>query len=140
MKKDRISVSIDRETRLKLKEAATVLNISESKYGERAIEAELENFNHRKEMVKAQEIAVKHLEDKVQAEEERDAAKEELKQVASHLGVPDTSQHCKQRIDELQASIVAKEAELAAYREQSFLGRLFRSVPKSVPSLVEMEE
>ena len=38
-------------------------------------------------------------------------AEENLKQIASHLGVPDTVKHCKQRIDELQASIEDKRKE-----------------------------
>ena len=38
-------------------------------------------------------------------------AEDNLKQVASHLGVPDTVKHCKQRIDELQESIEDKKKE-----------------------------
>lgn len=42
---------------------------------------------------------------------ERAKATENLKQIASHLGVPDTVEHCKQRIDELEESIEDKKRE-----------------------------
>ena len=47
---------------------------------------------------------------------ERATAQEHLKQVASHLGVPDTAKHCTQRIDELQASIENKEKERDTFK------------------------
>ena len=50
---------------------------------------------------------------------ERDTFKENLKQIASHLGVPDTVAHCKQRIDELQASIETKKRERDRFKAQA---------------------
>ena len=50
---------------------------------------------------------------------ERDTFKENLKQIASHLGVPDTVKHCKQRIDELQASIEDKKRERNHFKAQA---------------------
>ena len=50
---------------------------------------------------------------------ERDTFKENLKQIASHLGVPDTVAHCKQRIDELQASIETKKSERNRFKAQA---------------------
>ena len=47
---------------------------------------------------------------------ERATAQENLKQVASHLGVPDTAEHCTQRIDELQASIENREKERDTFK------------------------
>ena len=46
-------------------------------------------------------------------------ATENLKQIASHLGVPDTAPHCKQRIDELQASIEDKKRERNHFKAQA---------------------
>ena len=46
-------------------------------------------------------------------------AEENLKQIASHLGVPDTVKHCKQRIDELQASIEDKKRERNHFKAQA---------------------
>lgn len=43
-------------------------------------------------------------------------AEENLKQIASQLGVPDTVKHCKQRIDELQASIEDKRKERDCFK------------------------
>ena len=50
---------------------------------------------------------------------ERDTFKENIKQIASHLGVPDTVAHCKQRIDELQASIETKKSERDRFKAQA---------------------
>lgn len=50
---------------------------------------------------------------------ERNTFKENLKQIASHLGVPDTVAHCKQRIDELQASIENKKTERDRFKAQA---------------------
>ena len=50
---------------------------------------------------------------------ERDTFKENIKQIASHLGVPDTVAHCKQRIDELQASIENKKTERDRFKAQA---------------------
>ena len=50
---------------------------------------------------------------------ERNTFKENLKQIASHLGVPDTVAHCKQRIDELQESIENKKRERNRFKAQS---------------------
>ena len=50
---------------------------------------------------------------------ERDTFKENLKQIASHLGVPDTVEHCKQRIDELQESIENKKKERDCFKAKS---------------------
>ena len=47
---------------------------------------------------------------------ERDTFKENLKQIASHLGVPDTVEHCQQRIDELQESIDDKKKERDTFK------------------------
>ena len=47
---------------------------------------------------------------------ERATAQENLKQVASHLGVPDTAEHCTQRIDELQASIENRKKERDTFK------------------------
>ncbi|RKU10820.1 hypothetical protein C6503_19230 [Candidatus Poribacteria bacterium] len=52
-------------------------------------------------------------------EKERDKFKANLKQIASHLGVPDTVKHCKQRIDELQASIEDKKRERNHFKAQA---------------------
>lgn len=41
---------------------------------------------------------------------------ENLKQIASYLGVPDTLEHCKQRIDELQASIEDRKKERDCFK------------------------
>ncbi|MYC75408.1 hypothetical protein F4X10_06520 [Candidatus Poribacteria bacterium] len=41
---------------------------------------------------------------------------ERIKQIASHLGVPDTVAHCKQRIDELQVSIEDKKKERDCFK------------------------
>ena len=49
----------------------------------------------------------------------RDTFKANLKQIASHLGVPDTVKHCKQRIDELQASIKDKRRERNHFKAQA---------------------
>lgn len=49
---------------------------------------------------------------------ERNTFRENLKQIASHLGVPDTVEHCKQRIDELQASIENKKRERNRFKAQ----------------------
>ena len=43
-------------------------------------------------------------------------AEDTLKQIASHLGVPDTVKHCKQRIDELQESIENKRKERDTFK------------------------
>lgn len=43
-------------------------------------------------------------------------AGENLKQIASHLGVPDTVEHCKQRIDELEGSIKDKTKERDCFK------------------------
>lgn len=50
---------------------------------------------------------------------ERDTSKENLKQIASHLGVPDTAKHCKQRIDELEASIEDKKKERDCFKAKA---------------------
>ena len=50
---------------------------------------------------------------------ERDTSNANLKQIASHLGVPDTVKHCKQRIDELQASIEDKKRERNHFKAQA---------------------
>lgn len=50
---------------------------------------------------------------------ERNTFKEHLKQIASHLGVPDTVKHCKQRIDELQESIEEKKNERNRFKAQA---------------------
>lgn len=47
---------------------------------------------------------------------ERAEAVENLKQIASYLGVPDTVKHCKQRIDELQESIENREKERDTFK------------------------
>lgn len=49
---------------------------------------------------------------------ERSTFRENLKQIASHLGVPDTVAHCKQRIDELQESIENKKTERNRFKAQ----------------------
>jgi len=46
-------------------------------------------------------------------------AEENLKQIASHLGVPDTVKHCKQRIDDLQAYIEDKRKERNRFKAQA---------------------
>ena len=46
-------------------------------------------------------------------------AEDNLKQVASHLGVPDTVAHCKQRIDELQESIEDKKKERDCFKAKA---------------------
>ena len=46
-------------------------------------------------------------------------AEDNLKQVASHLGVPDTVKHCKQRIDELQVSIEDKKKERDCFKAKA---------------------
>lgn len=50
---------------------------------------------------------------------ERNTFKENIKQIASHLSVPDTVAHCKQRIDELQASIETKKSERDRFKAQA---------------------
>ena len=50
---------------------------------------------------------------------ERNTFKENLKQIASHLGVPDTVKHCKQRIDEIQESIENKKRERNRFKAQA---------------------
>ena len=50
---------------------------------------------------------------------ERNTFRENLKQIASHLGVPDTVEHCKQRIDELQESIEEKKRERNRFKAQT---------------------
>lgn len=50
---------------------------------------------------------------------ERDTFKEHLKQIASHLGVPDTVEHCKKRIDELQESIENRKRERNCFKAQA---------------------
>ena len=50
---------------------------------------------------------------------ERNTFRENLKQIASHLGVPDTVAHCKQRIDELQESIEEKKRERNRFKAQA---------------------
>ena len=50
---------------------------------------------------------------------DRDTFQEYLKQIASHLGVPDTVEHCKQRIDELQASIENRKTERNRFKAKA---------------------
>lgn len=135
-RKPTIKTSVNPELKMKAKLNAEQLGMSESAYAALAIDAEVNKFDHRKEERKACENAVKHLEDKVKAEEERDAAIEDLKQVASHLGVPDTAEHCKQRIDEVQNQLQTTQSNLANtnsiikhYETRGFWARVFNRRP-----------
>lgn len=140
-----IKTSVDPEIKMQAKLNAEQLGISESAYAAKAVEAEVKNFDYRKEMNKACENAVKAKEDQFKAEQargkalqersvfkakyaeatkERDAATEEQDRV---------SQHAMRAIEELHTV----KAKLAAYQRQGFWGRMFGRVPMSAKESAE---
>ena len=79
-------------------------------------EAEHKDTCERLEREKAALICNRYDEQVKSLKKESDTFKAYLKQIASHLGVPDTPQHCTQRIDELQASIENRVKERDCFK------------------------
>jgi len=102
MRRKRVYSDIDKDLCTVAEAKAKKLGISRAKLIEIALESELERFNVHKENKRLTTA--------------RAQAEEALKQIASHLGVPDTVEHCKQRIDELQASIEDKKKERDCFK------------------------
>ena len=87
---------------------------------EKQLHAETDAYNkcyERAESLKAEVTRHSHRVECLRSE--RNTFKESLKQIASHLGVPDTVKHCKQRIDELQESIESKKRERNRFKAQA---------------------
>ena len=87
---------------------------------EKQLHAETDAYNkcyERAESLKAEVTRHSHRVECLRSE--RNTLKEHLKQIASHLGVPDTVKHCKQRINELQASIENKKNERNRFKAQA---------------------
>jgi chromosome segregation ATPase len=129
MAKTRISTNVEHTVAKHVAAAADALGMSISAWLAMAAESELQRLDARKLVEQA-------LEDAEQARRERGAAQEELKQVASHLGVPDTAEHCKQRIDEInterdtaQEELETAEAKVKFYEKRGFWSRLRNDKP-----------
>ena len=90
MAKERISASVGFKTKRQIKEAAEALGVSESKFVEQAVITDLNKLDIR----------------------------EDLKQVASKLGVPNTVEHCQQRIQEIEENCENASAERDDARQQ----------------------
>ena len=109
MAKKRISSDIEFEFYEKVKAVADLRKISISKLIAEALQVLIGNKALHKEIAK-QRFENQKLQNKLDASqsgkerllEQRKSAEQELKQVASKLGVPDTATHCRQRIDEIE--------------------------------------
>ena len=102
MKKKRISSDIDLEFYEKVKAGADLRKVSISKLIADALGLELKQTDLRVETQKLTNQNGALREQKIELRKEINCQKEELKQVAVKLGVPDTAVHCRQRIDEIE--------------------------------------
>ena len=124
MVKKRISSNIEINLAEQLDAAAAALGMTRARYIEMAIKAELEHLDHRKEMNKACETAVKAIDDQVRAENSRKAA------VAANQQLSNTLDTLKAKHEDSESELRVVKAKLKAYENQGVIGRLFGRVPE----------
>ena len=107
MRQERISSNVPRQTRLRVKAAAQTLGLSESKFIEQAVNADLDNLDVR-EALKTQQAETEKL------TEQRDSARTQR----------DTF---KARYEETQESLAVAEAKIDALQNRGLFARIFNS-------------
>lgn len=124
MATERISSNVPRRTRLRVKKAADVLGISESKYIEQAIETDLDKLNIRKALKRRKENNEKLVHERDTARVARDkaaAATEEVRRQRDHF---------KAKYDDTLTDYNAAIAKIKALDERGLFARIFNRPPK----------
>lgn len=148
MGKQALKTSVEPKTAATVKARAAELGLSVSALIALAVETELGNFNVHKENKRLQEacrekdgqlaeaqekvraLEWKLSETKTNLEATQREADENIKQIAVKLGVPDTVQHCRRRIDGLHKDVAKARHKLAQLLTRGLIARIFNIVPK----------
>ena len=118
MKKKRISSDIDLEFYEQVKAESGLRKVSISKLIADALGLELKQTDLRVETQKLTNQNGALREQKTGLRKQLNCQKEELKQVASKLGVPDTAVHCRQRIDEIETQCQVSDDKVDVLTEE----------------------